>query len=65
MMKSMKNLTKAILLWARREFCVSDLQDVWRVDVIGKNKRQNPRVGPSGQRDLEKEGQRRITCEFH
>ena len=50
MMKSMKNLTKDILLKktvrARREFFVSHLQDVWRVDVIGKIKRQNPKVGP-------------------
>ena len=49
----------------KREFFVSDLQDVWRVDVIANNKRQNPRVWPSGQHDLEKEGQRRIACEFH
>ena len=46
------------------KFFVSDLQDNWRVDVTGKNKDQNLRVGSSGQRDLEN-GSLKVSVGFH
>ena len=36
-----------------RKYFVSDLEDICPIDAIGWDSAQNPRVGSSGQRDLE------------
>ena len=49
----MKYLSKKTSSTTRDNFCFSNLQNNWRVDLVGKNKGENPREGSAGQSDLE------------